>query len=158
MEISVKATIADLTQAKDQMIRALNNVPQDKVDWSPAPSARSAIHIVAHSANSLGHISLTLLGTPYPAPTMAQADQEFLEAEKSVTTREAALELLEANFQKYVDVMQSLKSEDPNKMIPLPFGLGAAPLHFMVGMGALHTRTHTAQIEYLQTIYGDRTW
>ena len=67
-------------------------------------------------------------------------------------------ELLEANYQKYIDTLKGFDESDFGKMIDLPLELGAAPLGAILAVGALHTRTHTSQIEYVQTIYGDRNW
>lgn len=43
-------------------------------------------------------------------------------------------------------------------MVVLPFGLGADPMSYMVSIGPIHTRENLAQLEYLQTIYGNREW
>lgn len=158
MSDTIADTIGDLTYAKDQLIRALDNIPDDRINWSPAPTARTPIQIAAHSGFSLGYIADMFQGHPYPAPTMAQADEEFLALEKAFTTREETVAHIEANFQKHVDILNSIKPEDLERSTTLPFGMGAAPLGAIIGVGALHTRTHTAQIEYIQTILGDRTW
>ena len=39
-----------------------------------------------------------------------------------------------------------------------PFGMGEAPLGFMLIFPALHTNDHAAQMDYIQTCYGDRKW
>ncbi len=36
--------------------------------------------------------------------------------------------------------------------------LGEAPLEFMLMMPAWHTNDHAAQMDYIQTCYGNRTW
>ena len=158
MERIIESTIAGLTQAKDQLIRVLDNTPDDRINWSPAPTARTAIQIVAHSAFSLGFQSDMLNGTPYPAPTMAEADAEFWAMEREFTSRDKVLGLLETNFQKMVTTLKNLDPNNLDIMVKLPFGMGEAPMHYMLVFPALHTRTHTAQLEYLQTIYGDRKW
>ena len=158
MNPQIESAINDLSNAKDLMVRALANTPDDRINWSPGGTARTAIQIVAHSGFSLGFISTMLKGTPYPTPTMAEADAEFLEMERVFTTREQVQEHLEKNYQKYIGVLKGFEESDFDTMIDLPFKLGSVPLGAILSVGALHTRTHTSQIEYLQTIYGDRNW
>lgn len=158
MDNVIISTIADLTQAKDNLVRVLENTPEDKINWSPAPSARTPIQIVAHSAFSLGYISDMLEGTPYSAPTMDEADANFLLMEQAYTNKGDVLDLLDVNYHKMINTLHAIKPGDLDKEIALPFGMPSIPLKFAIGAGAMHTRTHTAQLEYLQTIYGDRKW
>ncbi len=94
MNAQIESAINDLTNAKDLMVRALGNTPDDRVSWSPGGNARTALQNVTHSAFSLDFISTMLRGKPYPAPTMAETDAEFLGMEKPYNTRELALGLL----------------------------------------------------------------
>ena len=120
MDNIIISTIADLTQAKDQLVRVLGNTPDDRINWSPAETARTPIQIVAHCAFSLGFISDMLIGTPYPAKTMAEADAEFWQMEAAYTTRGDVLDLLDVNFHKMVNTLHAIKPgqlDDPVKQI-----------------------------------------
>ncbi len=139
-------------------MRAFAKVPEDRLHWSPSPTARSPLAIVAHCALSLGFIGELLAGTPYAAPTTAQADAEHLQRERTITTRAQALDLWNANLTRFIAQLEAMNEEDMAKMVLLPFGLGSAPMAYMVGVAAIHTREHLAQLEYLQTVYGDREW
>ena len=154
----IQTTIDELNQISNRLLRDFSKVPDDRLNWAPSATARTPLAIFAHCGFSLGFIGRTLEGTPYPAPTMEQADAEFLEMEKTVLTRERALQLWEDSLAKYVAILQELREEDLASTVTLPFSLGAAPMHYMIGMGAVHTREHVAQLEYIQTIYGDREW
>ena len=158
MDNVIISTIADLTQAKDNLVRVLENTPEDKINWSPAETARTPIQVVAHSAFALGHISDLLNGSPFPASTKAEADKCFIEAEKAYTNRGDVLDLLDVNYHKLVNTLHAIKPGDLEKEIDLPFGMPPIQLQYAIGIGSIHTRTHTAQLEYLQTIYGDRNW
>lgn len=149
---------ADLIRAKERMIELLNATPDDRLLWKPTPSSRSILEIVAHSGNALGNIAMQLSGTPYTVPTSAQANASFLEHDAQFQTRIQAAEYLEEKCQQYVDILDNLQSEDLGRMVTLPFGLGEAPVGFFMGMGNLHTMGHIAQIEYVQTMYGDHDW
>ncbi len=99
-----------------------------------------------------------LQGTPYPAKTTADADAEFLVMEQEITSREQAIDLLEGKFEKYVTVLNKIGPEQLETLIEAPFGLGKVPMRTAIGVGTGHTQSHTAQLDYLQTIYGDRNW
>lgn len=99
-----------------------------------------------------------LEGTPYPTPTMAEADAEFLNMEAAYVDRAPVLKLLETNFESYCRFLDSLEPSRLDDLVRLPFELGHAPMRFAIRAGAQHTQSHASQLEYLQTIYGDRVW
>ncbi len=158
MDNSVDAAIQDLNQAVDQLIGVFEKTPEDRVNWSPTVTSRTPVQLVVHSANSIGFIGAMLMGTPYPAKTMAEADAEFLVLEKKITTREEALQLLKAKRDAYIAILGSLTSDQLESIVTAPFGLGSVPMSLAITFGAAHTRGHMYQLEYLQTIYGDREW
>ncbi len=158
MEQAANFAIQEANQLNERLLRDLAKTSDDRLNWSPTPTARTPLQLVAHCAFSLGFIHAMLNGTPYPAKTTAEADAEFLEMEREVTTREQALSLWESRFHQYVSFLRSLQPDQMDTLVILPFEMGALPMHFMAGMGAIHTREHIAQLEYLQTIYGDREW
>ncbi|HLO98411.1 MAG TPA: DinB family protein [Fimbriimonas sp.] len=158
MNPEIELTIGKLTDMKGRLERVFANTPDDRVAWSPSPTARTPLGQVAHCANSLGFIATMLEGTPYGAPTTVEADKNFLELEKEVDTREKATELLNRNFDRYITLLQNTTAEDLDKMIALPFGMGEAPFRFVMSAGYDHTLCHLGQLEYMQTIYGDRVW
>lgn len=150
--------ISEMEQVKSLFLRSLEKTPDDKLGWSPSETARTPLQLIAHSSYSLGFILTMLQGTPYSAPTMEQADREFMEMDSGVTTRDQAIELFTEKSDEVISYLKSLDGDDLAQMIDLPFGMGQAPLSYMVGIPAIHTRTHLAQLEYVQTIYGDRSW
>lgn len=158
MNPEIELTIGKLTDMKGRLERAFANTPDDRLKWSPSPTARTPLGQVAHCANSLGFIATMLEGTPYDAPTTADADRNFLELEKAVDTREKATELLNRNFERYIELLQNTTDQDLDKMLALPFGMGEAPFRFVMSAGYDHTLCHLGQLEYIQTIYGDRVW
>jgi len=142
----------------DRIRRILEKTPDDRLLWSPAPTARTPLALVAHSANSIRHVHNMLMGNRYATPTMAEADVEFLAMEQGLTTREDVLALLEKNSSALLEWFDQLSEDRLGDMVPLPFGMGDAPLGFMMIMPAWHTNDHAAQLDFLQTCYGDRVW
>jgi DinB superfamily len=154
----VEAAVTELEQVRAQLLRALENTPDDRLNWSPAPTARTPLQLVAHSSYSLGFIQAMFAGSPYPTPTMAEADAEFLEMDSKITNRAQAIELFESKCAAFVDFLRGLNQEDLQRMTDLPFNLGSTPLEAILGVGSMHTRSHFSQLDYLQTCYGDRAW
>jgi DinB superfamily len=142
----------------DRVKRILEKTADDRLLWSPAPTARTPLAQVAHVATSIHHIHTTMMGTRFATPTMEEADAEFLALELGITRREDALGMLDRNSQAYIDWLDQLSEERLSDMVPLPFDLGEAPLGFMLIMPAWHTNDHAAQMDYIQTCYGDRSW
>jgi hypothetical protein len=140
------------------MKRILKSTPDDRLLWSPAPTARTILAQVVHAATSIHHIHTAMMGTRFATPTTAEADAEFLALEEEITTREEAVALLDKNSKAFMDWLDHLPEERLSDMVPLPFDLGEAPMSFMLGVPAWHTNDHAAQMDYIQTCYGDRSW
>lgn len=142
----------------DRIKRILNRTPDERLLWSPAPTARTPLAQVVHAATSIGHIHNMVMGNPYTTATMEEADAEFLVLEGKISTREEALALLDRNSIAYLDWLDRLAEDQLSKLVTTPFGMGEAPIGFMLMMITFHTNDHAAQMDYIQTCYGDRSW
>lgn len=150
---------ANFAQAKAQLEKAFAGVPDDRLNWSPSETSRTPVEIVAHAADALFHIAEMIDGRLFYQGPSADADVRFRAWEKDFKRREDALTLLEKNSAVLLDVLDRLTPERlESEMATLPFGLGQAPVALVLGAPADHTRWHVAQLEYIQTIYGDRDW
>jgi hypothetical protein len=148
----------EFLQAKSGILHALATTPDDKLNWSPSPTSRSALHQVVHAAHSISHIHGFLSGTPFDAPTPDVADRGFRESEKPYTQRDEVVSLLETNAGSFVAWLDALQPEALGTLVETPFGMGAVPIELGITFPAMHTRWHHAQIDYIQTIYGDLDW
>ena len=72
MNDTIEAAKAELLRAKDRIKRALATTPDDKINWSPAPSARTAVQQVAHAAISIPGLQDWLSGKPFPFASVAE--------------------------------------------------------------------------------------
>ncbi|MBS1718298.1 MAG: DinB family protein [Armatimonadetes bacterium] len=142
----------------DRIKRILERTPDDRLLWSPAPTARSPLAQVVHAATSIQHMHNMMMGNTYATPTREEADAEFLAIEKEVTRREDALALLDKNSGAFIAWLDQLSEDKLSDMVKLPFDLGEAPLGFMIMMPTWHTNDHAGQMDYIQTCYGDRSW
>lgn len=158
MEDAVSQAKTEFVRAKDRLIKLLAETPDDKINWSPSPSSRTPIQLVAHSAIAIRNIHRFLDGHSFEIKDPAKADEHFRVQENQFTSREQALELLDEVSTNYVSWLDALTPENLSAIIELPFNFGSAPVAAGLAFPWRHTQAHIAQLEYIQTIYGDQDW
>lgn len=151
---SVEEAKAEFTRAKDRLAKGLTSTPDDKINWSPSSTARTPTELVAHGAMSIEGMQRWLAGEPFPFESMAALDAFCRTEEKKFTTREQALSLLEENTEKFLAFLDSLSQDTLGSTFETP--MGSFPMMSALTFPADHLRCHAAQLEYVQTIYGDR--
>ena len=144
--------------AKGRIEQSLRTTPDDRVNWSPSPTARTPAQQVAHAAYAVKSLNETLSGRPFAIKTTEEADRFFREWERQFTSREHVSALLEENCAAYLAWLEGLTPECLQSPVELPFSLGTIPAAMGLGFPADHLLWHAAQIDYIQTIYGDLDW
>ena len=120
----------------------LDFIPADKLAWKPAPTAKSALEIVNHTAGAFKGMQPVLSGGSYgPAP--------FAPA----TTAAEARELIVGAATEYAAALRALSPEDLGKTVQLPFG--TFPLGRCATFPVFDVMHHHGQIAYIQTLLGD---
>lgn len=140
------------TDAMDRFLHLLRFVPEGRLTWSPAPTANSALQIAAHCAGYSGAFAAIISAGAFPWTV-----EEFLGpiqwAIGSITTIEQAEDMLRKGIADTVAALDSVKPEQFGAMIDSP--QGKTPFRFFLTLPAMHLETHGAQIDYLQTCWGD---
>jgi hypothetical protein len=149
---------SDFNRSKDWFIAALKALPADRLNWSPSETARSPLALAAHVALSVGHMLGNLRGETFGAPTTTEADIFHRKQESAITSIEEALKLLETNARFYFAWLDGLTPDDLRNSVGMPFGIGPVEISEAISFMPKHIDWHHAQLQYLQTIYGDRTW
>ena len=157
MQETINAAKAEFLRAKERMVHSLATTPDDKIDWSPALTARTPVQQVAHAAMGTAGIQGLLTNKPFPYTDIAEFDASMRLAEKAFTTREQALGLLEKTSAEYLAWLDTVTPEQLASTVQLPFG-PSFPMAFGITFPADHMRAHCAQIAYIQTICGDLDW
>ena len=157
MEDIISQAKAEFTRTKERAVRALATTSEDRINWSPSPTARTPIQLVAHGAMVISGIQGMLTGQPFPYSGAAEFDTALRAAEKEFTTREQVLSLLEQNSAGYFTWLDALTPEQLASTVQMPFG-PAIPMAVGITFPAYHLSGHVAQMDYIQTIYGDRDW
>ena len=151
----VEAAKAEFIRAKGRLVSGIGNTPDDKIRWSPSETARTPLDQVTHCGMSISGMQGWLDGQPFPFKDMVELDDYCRKAEAEITSKEQALELLETNSDGYIAWLDNLTDE---KLAgTLKTGMGDFPMTAAITFMADHLRSHASQLEYIQTIYGDRT-
>ncbi|MCW3062736.1 MAG: hypothetical protein JWQ02_4557 [Capsulimonas sp.] len=141
------------TVAMDQFLNDLSFVPADKLTWSPAPTAKSALEIAAHCAGHTGAFASVISAGKFP-----DSVEEFVDpiqsAIQSITTLQQAETMLRKGIADTIAALDTVKPEQVGSMIEAPV-LGPTPFNFLLTLPARHLENHGAQIDYLQTCWGD---
>jgi hypothetical protein len=143
---------AEMTNAG--LLRTFSFVPDDKLTWSPSGTCRSALAIVAHCGILNGIFAATLRGETIPVPpSPAEAIAYVKGLEAKVTTREAAIAMIEDSHAQVMKALDGIQASQLETSPMSPFG--PLPFAFWMQLPTIHTNAHSAQIDYLQTIWGD---
>lgn len=156
IEDSVSNAKAEYLRAKARLLVALDTTPDDKLNWSPSASARTPVELVAHAATVVALIQGMICGDPWPYASLAEADAAFRAEEKPFKTREQATDHLKETSDKFIAWLDALTPEQVGATVHMVFG--SFPVGVAITFAADHMRGHTAQIEYIQTIWGDYDW
>jgi len=149
---------ADYLRTKELLAHALATTPDDRLNWAPSATARTPIQLVAHSASAVKAIHSMLAGNTVEFGNPVEADRGFREWERRFDTREQVLRLLEESSAAYIAWLDTLTPDHLQDTATLPFGLGTAPVAIGLTFAPNHLLVHKAQIDYIQTIYGDHDW
>lgn len=154
----IDSACQELTEGIDRMLSLLDATPDERITWRPSESARTILEVASHAAHALANIVTQMRGTPFPIPTSKEADAGFRAYDRTFTTREQVKAELIKGRDLYIGLLRELGEAGLDQIVTLPFGMGQAPIRAFVGAGPRHTFGHIAQIEYIQTIYGDHDW
>jgi uncharacterized damage-inducible protein DinB len=117
-------------------------VPADRVEWKPAPTAKSALEIVNHCAGVLHRMSRVLgagalADVPFSAPTEVHGAQE----------------LLTSSAVRYAEMLRGTPEAELRRV--MPFRSREFTFAEVAAMPVADMLWHLGQMAYLQTLLGD---
>lgn len=157
MDTFVAACKDSAVWGMEHLLKVLSFVPDDKLDWSPSPTAKSALRVAAHAAvyapvfaEMIRERKLPAVGDEIPAfVARMQA------AEEAITDRTETDRVFRQGTQEVLAALDTLTPEDI--AISLDSGMGwSMPMTFLIKLPGVHAAGHAAQIDYLQTCWGDQ--
>lgn len=154
----LKKTVADCQAsaraAAERLLKTFSFVPDNKVNWSPSPTARTSLAVVAHCCMANRMFAKVFRGEPMsPMPTLEEIRALSQKFEATVRDRADAVRQLEASCDEAVAALATMTAErfatSPNSPG------GSLPMAVWVNLPSMHMGNHASQIDYLQTIWGD---
>jgi hypothetical protein len=138
-----------------RLLSALKTTPDDKLTWAPSSTCRTALQVAAHAGVVTMMMSRMIAGESMPGgmPTIPQITAMAKAEEDKITSREQAAGLIESSTAMVMKGLDSMSPETLASAIPTPFG--ESPMASFVLLPSGHMDSHAAQIDYIQTIYGD---
>jgi hypothetical protein len=118
----------------------LDYVPDEKLNWKPAPEAKSVMEIINHASGTLNTMTNAIAGTDKAELALA-------------TTRDEAKSLLTQVVEAHLELVGNLQPADMEKPVKLPFG--EFPAGFVAGLPVVELINHHGQITYIQSLLGD---
>jgi uncharacterized damage-inducible protein DinB len=141
-------------ESTDQFLTTFSFVPEDKLHWSPAPTAKSAMRIANHTAYYAGIFAQVIKDGRFPTMDREQHAAARKAAEEADTTREEVISLLRKNTDEVLAALDALTPEMIESTVETP--AFPAPMTFFMDLPAGHADGHASQIDYLQTCWDDQ--
>ncbi|MEO7715294.1 MAG: DinB family protein [Capsulimonas sp.] len=151
MSVSMQTFLADACKATcENLISAMRQLPEDKRLWTPAPTSRPAMNLIAECALGNGHTAELIENGKWPDGTL----EDFMQAQTDLTNGEwETLEaLLRSNTERFCAAVRDLPDDRLNEIAELPFG--KFPISFTVSYCYWNMSYHEGQINYIASILG----
>jgi len=120
----------------------LDFIPADKLEWKPAPTAKSALQIANEMVYFARGMMPVLSGGSFTPPDVTPAK-----------TAAEAKERLISTAGEYAQALRAVKPEDLGRQVDLGFAKMSLPQ--AAGMPVIEFVHHRGQIVYIQTLLGD---
>lgn len=140
----------------EYFLRNFSHVPDDKLTWTPTPTAKSAMRIAAHTALYAGRFAAMIRDRRLPFPDdlsewLAQRNAE----EEAITTREEIERVFREGTAEVLEALDNLTPDDMGASLDSGQGW-FMPMTQLMGLPGFHATLHAGQIDYLQTCWDDQ--
>lgn len=157
MNDTVAAAKAEFDRAKGRVLSAFSHIPEDKINWSPSPTSRTPLELLAHCGIGTEGLGGWIAGgMSFDGFDPDAIEAQMREQESQVKTKEEALALLEKGCAFYSGWLDTLTDKQIAASFQTP--MGERKMADVITFPADHLRSHAAQLDYIQTIHGDRKW
>lgn len=144
-------------QNMEIFLRNFSHVPDEKLDWTPTHTAKSAIRIAAHTALYAGRFAKMIKDRKLPAPdNLTEWLAERNAEEIAVTCREDIETIFRTGTAEVIEALDSLTAEEIGSSLDSGQGWSMS-MNFLMNLPGWHATLHTGQIDFLQTCWDDQT-
>lgn len=142
-------------KALDDLIRAVEAMPEDKLDWSPAPTSRSALNQLKEVAVSTRYLCGLLREGKAPDGESHGAASVGAQMGE-ITTVSQAKERAREGTAELCSLIVAYPDDKLDEDVVLPFGGGIRmTMADCLGLHYWNLTYHCGQVNYVQTILGD---
>ena len=143
-------------EGMEEFLKDLSFVPDDKLTWTPTPTAKSAIRIAAHTALYAGRFARMIRDGKLPGSDnlsewLARRNAE----EAAITSRTEVERIFRKGTEEVIAALESVPPEAIGTSLDSGFGW-SMPMTRLMNLPGLHALSHAAQVDYLQTCWGDQ--
>lgn len=140
----------------DMFLRNFAHVPDDKLNWSPTPSSKSAIRVAAHTALYAGRFARMISDRQLPAPTNLEEWIANNNAEEAALTDRVEMErVFREGTAAVIAALDSLTANEIDQTLKSGNGF-EMPMKQLINLPGWHATLHLGQIDYLQTCWDDQ--
>lgn len=150
-----KALILTMVQfAREGLVNTFNAVPDERLEWKPLDIGRTALNLFSEVSQTFGMAAEVARTRGESKISMERFKQMALE--RAGWDKAKALAEGEANFAALIAAVQELTEEELAAPVTMPLRGGRTmPLAGWVMMAYRSCVSRFAQINYIQTLYGD---
>lgn len=137
-------------------LRNFAHVPDERLNWSPTPTSKSAMRIAAHTALSTERFAEMIRDRRVPVPENLDEWLAKRNAEEIALTSRSEMErVFREGTARVLEALDSLTPEEFD--LSLDSGQGwSMPMRQLMGLAGWHATLHAGQIDYLQTCWDDQ--
>lgn len=140
----------------EYFLRLFATVPDDKLNWTPTPTSKSAIRIAAHTALYAGRFASMIKNRALPgSDNIVERKAKQAADEVAITTREEVESIFRKGTAEVLAALDTILPEEVGMSLDSGFGW-SMPMVMLMGMPGSHVSSHTGQIDYLQTCWDDQ--
>lgn len=148
--------IRSTRMALDDLFRTAKAVPPDKIEWKPLEEGRSVLDQLQECAQAPEFFRTVLEERACP-PFDEEKWKQSLKERKEWDTIEKCEERAKVNTEKLLETIRNFPEEDLDVMVYFPFQGGLLrSVADIMGFHYWNLVYHTGQINYIQTLYGDK--
>jgi hypothetical protein len=137
-------------------LRNFAHVPDDKLNWTPVPTAKSALRIAAHTALYAGRFAAMIRDRRLPQPeNLDEWLAQRVAEEVAIIDRQEMERVFRAGTEEVLAALDSVRPEEID--MTLDSGQGwSVPMEQLMALPGWHATLHAGQIDYLQTCWDDQ--
>ena len=137
-------------------LKTFSFVPDDKLNWTPSPTAKSAMQIAAHTSIYAGNFAKMIRDRKLPfGDEIPEFVARMNAAEEALTSRTEMERVFRKNTDEVIAALDTLTPEVMGATLDTSLGW-SVPMTFLMNLPGMHALSHAAQIDYLQTCWGDQ--